>query len=60
MTITLEPLVQYNLSNAPIITVNLLGGSFRRVDTTVCPNYILLTSTKFSFQYYSVIMNPII
>ena len=55
-TLNFQPLLQYNISNPPTITATFSTGSTIRSLGGDCPGCTLLTSTKFSFPYFSVVM----
>lgn len=60
LTLTFEPMIQYSLSSAPTFTVSLPTLTLNRLNNSTCPGCVMLTSTKFSMPYYSVVMRPII
>lgn len=59
-SLTYQPLLQYDIANAPIITTQFSKSSINSVDASKCNQCVELTSTKFKMPYYSVVMRPII
>lgn len=60
LTLTFEPVLQYSLSSAPTFMVTLPSLTLNRLSNSTCPGCVMLTSSKFSMPYYSVVMRPII
>lgn len=60
ITLTFEPLLQYSLANPPTIVATFSSSSINSVNNVTCRSCSLLTSTRFSMTYYSVVMRPII
>lgn len=60
ITLTFEPLLQYNLSAPPTIYASFSNSSINSVPISACPSCTLLTGSKFSMVYYAVIMRPTI